>query len=91
MAPTFTHPAGVNFVDEHAQKPVNVDAAAYYGGGEAYARSRTYSQVMHLYQTYIAGRRTNSPYLVPPPWIQPQKVTRLSRRLALTSSPHVPR
>jgi alpha,alpha-trehalase len=40
MAPT-------TFVDEHTQKPVDVDAATYYGGGEAYARLRTYSQVMH--------------------------------------------
>ncbi|KAF8181259.1 alpha,alpha-trehalase-neutral trehalase [Pholiota molesta] len=43
MAPTLTHPPGAAFVDEHAHRPVHADAATYYGGGEAYTRSRTYS------------------------------------------------
>ncbi|EPT01656.1 hypothetical protein FOMPIDRAFT_96258 [Fomitopsis schrenkii] len=41
MAPSLTHPMGVNFIDE--QKPVNTDAATYYGGEEQFSRSRTYS------------------------------------------------
>lgn len=45
MAPAFSHPPGVNFVDDHGGKPVNVDAATYYGGEESYSRSRTYSGV----------------------------------------------
>jgi hypothetical protein len=45
MAPALTHPPGVSFVDDHGGKPVNVDAATYYGGEEAYSRSRTYSGV----------------------------------------------
>lgn len=40
MAPALNHPTGVTFVEE---RPVNVDAATYYGGGESYTRSRTYS------------------------------------------------
>jgi len=44
MAPALNHPSGVSFAEErHGQ--VNIDAAAYYGGGETYARSRTYSHV----------------------------------------------
>ena len=45
MAPVLNHPTGVTFVDDHDFKPVNVDAATYYGGGESYTRSRTYSHV----------------------------------------------
>ncbi|EED84289.1 predicted protein [Postia placenta Mad-698-R] len=41
MAPALTHPTGVNFIDE--QRPVNTDAATYYGGQEQFSRSRTYS------------------------------------------------
>ncbi|CCL99293.1 uncharacterized protein FIBRA_01309 [Fibroporia radiculosa] len=41
MAPALNHPTGVNFVDEH--RPVNADAATYYGGEEQFSRSRTYS------------------------------------------------
>jgi hypothetical protein len=44
MPPAFVHPAGVNFVDEDA-RPTDVDAAIYYGGGDSYTRTRTYSQV----------------------------------------------
>ncbi|KAF5372759.1 hypothetical protein D9615_010103 [Tricholomella constricta] len=40
MAPALNHPTGVSFVEE---RPTNVDAATYYGGGESYTRSRTYS------------------------------------------------
>ena len=43
MAPALTHPTSVNFIDE--QKPVNTDAATYYGGEEQFSRSRTYSAV----------------------------------------------
>ncbi|KAF8896084.1 alpha,alpha-trehalase [Infundibulicybe gibba] len=46
MAPSVNHPTGVSFVEEH--KAVHVDAATYYGGGETYARSRTYSHA-HLH------------------------------------------
>lgn len=47
MAPTLNHPTGVTFVDDHDHnsRPVHVDAATYYGGGESYTRSRTYSHV----------------------------------------------
>ncbi|KAK0469618.1 alpha,alpha-trehalase-neutral trehalase [Desarmillaria tabescens] len=45
MAPVLTHPAGVSFIDDQASRPVNVDAATYYGGGESFTRSRTYSHV----------------------------------------------
>ncbi|KAH9831602.1 trehalase-domain-containing protein [Rhodofomes roseus] len=41
MAPTLTHPTGVNFIDE--QRAVNTDATTYYGGEEQFSRSRTYS------------------------------------------------
>ena len=44
MAPTLTHPTGVNFVDEH-HAPVHTDAAQYYGGEERFSRGRTYSAV----------------------------------------------
>jgi len=44
MAPALSHPPGVAF-DDHAHRPVTVDAATYYGGGESYSRSRTYSHV----------------------------------------------
>lgn len=45
MAPTVTHPTSVTFLDDHIHRPVNVDAAAYYGANESYSRSRTYSHV----------------------------------------------
>jgi hypothetical protein len=59
MAPAFAHPPGVNFVDDHGEKPVNVDAAIYYGGEEAYSRSRTYSGVCltHLLLGSVAHHR----------------------------------
>ena len=44
MAPAFQHPPGVSFIDDkHA--PVTGDAATYYGGGEYFSRTRTYSNV----------------------------------------------
>jgi len=46
MAPTLNHPPTVNFLDDHTQRPINVDASIYYGGGEVHSRSRTYSQVV---------------------------------------------
>ncbi|KIK33242.1 glycoside hydrolase family 37 protein [Suillus luteus UH-Slu-Lm8-n1] len=42
MAPALNHPTGVTFVDD-GHRSVHVDAATYYGGGEAFTRSRTYS------------------------------------------------
>jgi alpha,alpha-trehalase len=45
MAPVLSHPSRASFVDEFGTKPINVDAAVYYGGGETYTRSRTYSHV----------------------------------------------
>lgn len=51
MAPAINHPAGVTFVDDPTHRPVNVDAAAYYGGSESYTRSRTYS---HVSDTFLA-------------------------------------
>lgn len=46
MAPTVAHAPGAAVADDIlAQRPVTVDAATYYNGGEAYARSRTYSHV----------------------------------------------
>ncbi|KAG6832783.1 hypothetical protein H0H92_009401 [Tricholoma furcatifolium] len=43
MAPPLNHPPGVTFVEERAATTHTVDAATYYGGGESYTRSRTYS------------------------------------------------
>ncbi|KAF9041963.1 glycoside hydrolase family 37 protein [Hymenopellis radicata] len=43
MAPVVNHPTGVSFVDERDAKHPHLDAAAYYGGGESFTRSRTYS------------------------------------------------
>ncbi|KAJ7649884.1 alpha,alpha-trehalase-neutral trehalase [Roridomyces roridus] len=49
MAPALNHPSGVTFVDDHEHGLVgHVDAATYYGGGESFTRSRTYSQ-SHLH------------------------------------------
>lgn len=48
MAPALHQPLNINFADD-PQKLVNVDAATYYGGGESYARSRTYSAVSVLH------------------------------------------
>ncbi|KAJ8072258.1 alpha,alpha-trehalase nth1 [Marasmius tenuissimus] len=44
MAPTFSHPPGVSFVDDHevATRPSIAEADTYYGT-ENYSRSRTYS------------------------------------------------
>lgn len=41
--PPLAHPPGMNFLDEQEQRPVNVDAATYYGGEEYHSRARTYS------------------------------------------------
>ncbi|KAF9000656.1 alpha,alpha-trehalase-neutral trehalase [Cyathus striatus] len=30
MAPALTHPPGIAFIDDNAQRPINVDAATYY-------------------------------------------------------------
>jgi len=53
MAPALNHPTSVTFVDDVEHKPVHVDASIYYGGGESFTRSRTYSYVrlftMHRY------------------------------------------
>lgn len=43
MAPALAHPSGVTFIDE--QKPVDTEAAVYYGGKEQFSRGRTYSAV----------------------------------------------
>lgn len=54
MAPSVLHPAGVAFVDdERADKHIHVDAATYYGGGESFTRSRTYSHVRLCSQLVI--------------------------------------
>jgi alpha,alpha-trehalase len=58
MAPALNHPAGVTFVDD-GHGPVHVDAATYYGGGEAFIRSRTYSHVRRLV------RRASCKFLMP--------------------------
>lgn len=44
MAPAFSHPPGVSFIDDKPV-PVHDDASAYYGGGEYFSRARTYSNV----------------------------------------------
>ncbi|KAI6006620.1 glycoside hydrolase family 37 protein [Pisolithus orientalis] len=43
MAPSLTHPPGVTFVDDGERGSVHLEAAVYYGGGETFTRSRTYS------------------------------------------------
>ncbi|KAJ8495676.1 hypothetical protein ONZ45_g12764 [Pleurotus djamor] len=43
----LNHPPGVTFIDDHDHRPINVDAATYYGGGEYSSRSRTYSYSQH--------------------------------------------
>ncbi|KAL4064454.1 glycoside hydrolase family 37 protein [Scleroderma yunnanense] len=43
MAPVLNHPTSVTFVDDGEHKSVHVDASIYYGGGESFSRSRTYS------------------------------------------------
>lgn len=48
MAPQLNHPPGVNFVDEQPHRGIHIDAATYYGGGETFTRSRTYSHVCSL-------------------------------------------
>ncbi|EKM78638.1 hypothetical protein AGABI1DRAFT_107154 [Agaricus bisporus var. burnettii JB137-S8] len=54
MAPAVSHPPNVVFLDDHAQRQVNVDAATYYGASESYSRSRTYS---HSYLHGYTPRR----------------------------------
>ncbi|KAJ7238582.1 alpha,alpha-trehalase-neutral trehalase [Mycena haematopus] len=48
MAPALNHPSGVTFIDDEILGTVHVDAATYYGGGESFTRSRTYSH-SHLH------------------------------------------
>ncbi|KAI6042903.1 glycoside hydrolase family 37 protein [Pisolithus marmoratus] len=43
MAPSLTHPSGVSFVEDGEHGSAQVEAAVYYGGGETFTRSRTYS------------------------------------------------
>ncbi|KAI5992068.1 glycoside hydrolase family 37 protein [Pisolithus albus] len=43
MAPSLTHPSGVTFVDDGEHGSAHLEAAVYYGGGETFTRSRTYS------------------------------------------------
>jgi alpha,alpha-trehalase len=45
MAPALNHPSGVTFIEDAQHKAGHLDAAAYYGGGESFTRSRTYSHV----------------------------------------------
>lgn len=45
MAPAILHPPGVSFIDDKDHTPAQQDAAQYYGGGEYFSRSRTYSGV----------------------------------------------
>ncbi|KAI0052264.1 glycoside hydrolase family 37 protein [Auriscalpium vulgare] len=52
MAPPLSHPPGLNFLEEQDARPVNVDAAQYYGGPEFHSRARTYSAVVtHSFQS----------------------------------------
>ncbi|KAJ7592887.1 alpha,alpha-trehalase-neutral trehalase [Mycena floridula] len=56
MAPAFSHPSGVAFVEDSDSRPVHVvDAATYYGGGESYTRTRTYSH------SHITGYNPKKP------------------------------
>ncbi|KAF9243378.1 alpha,alpha-trehalase-neutral trehalase [Melanogaster broomeanus] len=43
MAPVLTHPPGLAFVEDTDRGSDHVDPAAYYGAGESFSRSRTYS------------------------------------------------
>ncbi|KAI0034747.1 alpha,alpha-trehalase-neutral trehalase [Vararia minispora EC-137] len=43
MAPSLSHPPGVNFIDDDAHRHVHSEAEHYYGGPEYHSRSRTYS------------------------------------------------
>lgn len=58
MAPVLNHPTSVTFVDDANRSSVNVDAATYYGGGEVYTRSRTYSHVSHGSMSVVSVAHT---------------------------------
>ena len=70
MAPALSHPPGATFIEHDEQRPINVDASAYYGGGgDVQSRSRTYSHVRGtlfclversgvLNRTLVSSRRT---------------------------------
>ena len=45
MAPAFSHPPGVTFIDENHNSPLVSEPSVYYGAAEAFSRSRTYSAV----------------------------------------------
>lgn len=67
MAPALNHPPAASFLDEHDIKPVHAEPAAYYGGGDSYVRSRTYSHVcltFHIINT--SSSRHYSPKLMGP-------------------------
>lgn len=92
MAPALNHPTGVTFVDDHdVHRPGHVEAETYYGGGESYTRSRTYSHVR-----VIPEHRCSVPHfliapLVSSPRVQPQEGTCLPGRLASETATHVAR
>lgn len=46
MPPPLYHPYAATFIDDHDIKHPHTDPASYYGGGETYLRSRTYSHVL---------------------------------------------
>jgi alpha,alpha-trehalase len=54
MAPALNHPSGVTFIDDETLVTVHVDAATYYGGGESYTRSRTYSHVRRILLGFLS-------------------------------------
>jgi hypothetical protein len=68
MAPALNHPAGVSFIDDHGVTATNVEAAVYYGGGESYTRSRTYSHVCR-FLSFVQIRLTVFARLVPYSWL----------------------
>ncbi|KAL5504241.1 NTH1_2 [Sanghuangporus vaninii] len=78
MAPALQHPQSVGFIDEKTAH-VHEDAAAYYGSGEYFSRSRTYSQ-SHLHG-YNPVRR---------PVFQ-EDIHSRSRRLSHDEKPTAPR
>ena len=87
MAPALTHPTSVNFIDE--QKPVNTDAATYYGGEEQFSRSRTYSAVR--LSSHFPFDCSGSHLVVLRTWLQPQACTCFQRRLDSQIASYVPR
>lgn len=89
MAPSLNHPTGVAFVDDHDLRAANVDAATYYGGGESYTRSRTYSHV-RLRLVFFAMALLKF-LLVTYSWVQPEASACLSRGLAFATQTDVPR